>query len=430
MTENTAENTASAPSLSAGTPSAGLGPDIVTDVVIVGGGLAGLSLAAAFGTAGVPTVCIDADSPEQQLADGFDGRTTAISHGGMKILEGAGVWQHLHGDAGPILEIRVTDQNRPQFLHYDHKELGDDPLGYIVENQVLRRAQFDRLRELPGVVHLAPVKVTGLDRRADGATVTLADGRTVRARLVVGADGRGSLCRKDAGIRQSGWRYGQTAIAVTVEHEFPHHGVAVELFMPHGPFAMLPLTGNRTSIVWSERDDLVPHFMGLDEAAFAAELQRRIGDWLGRVRVVGGRYAYPLSLQHADRYIDRRLALVSETIHAMHPIAGQGLNMGLRDIGALAEVVVDAWRLGLDIGGAATLERYQRWRRFDTVSLLGVTDALTRLFSNDIAPLKLARGLGLAAINTPPMAPLRKLFMRHAMGVVGELPRVVRGGRL
>ncbi|MDE1149059.1 MAG: UbiH/UbiF/VisC/COQ6 family ubiquinone biosynthesis hydroxylase [Azospirillaceae bacterium] len=402
-------------------------PDMVFDVAIVGGGLAGLSLAAALGTAGVPTVCIDRDSPTRQLEDTFDGRTTAISHGSMKILAGAGVWAHLNGDAGPILDIRVTDQNRPTFLHYDHREVGDAPFGYIVENIVLRRAQFARLADLPSVTHLAPVEVTALDRGANAATITLADGRTIRARLVVGADGRGSLCRKDAGIKLSGWKYDQTAIAVTVEHEFPHHGVAVEMFLPSGPFAMLPLTGNRTSIVWSDKSAAVPHYMALDDAAFTAELQARVGDWLGAVRPIGGRYAYPLSLQHAERYIDRRLALVSETIHAMHPIAGQGLNMGLRDLAALAEVIVDSWRLGLDVGGAATLERYQRWRRFDNVSLLGVTDGLTRLFSNDIGPLKLARGLGLAAVNAPPLMPLKKLFMRHAMGIVGELPRLVRG---
>ncbi|WP_044563636.1 UbiH/UbiF/VisC/COQ6 family ubiquinone biosynthesis hydroxylase [Azospirillum sp. B4] len=404
--------------------------DLVADVAIVGGGLAGLSLAAALGTAGVRTICIDRDSPAHQLGATFDGRTTAISHGSMKILEGAGVWAHLNGDAGPILDIRVTDQNRPTFLHYDHREVGDQPFGYIVENIVLRRAQFARLAELPSVTHLAPVEVTALDRGPAVATITLADGRRVRARLVVGADGRGSLCRKDAGIRLSGWKYDQTAIAVTVEHEFPHHGVAVEMFLPSGPFAMLPLTGNRTSIVWSDTDAAVPHYMALDDDAFTKELQARIGDWLGAVRPVGGRYSYPLSLQHAERYIDRRLALVSETIHAMHPIAGQGLNMGLRDLAALAEVIVDAWRLGLDVGGQATLERYQRWRRFDNVSLLGVTDGLTRLFSNDIAPLKVARGLGLAAVNSAPLMPLKKLFMRHAMGVVGELPRLVRGERL
>ncbi|MEA1677544.1 UbiH/UbiF/VisC/COQ6 family ubiquinone biosynthesis hydroxylase [Nitrospirillum sp. BR 11163] len=406
--------------------------ELIADVAIVGGGLAGLSLAAALGTAGVRTICIDRDSPAHQLGATFDGRTTAVSHGSMKILEGAGVWAHLNGDAGPILDIRVTDQNRPTFLHYDHREVGDRPFGYIVENIVLRRAQFARLAELPSVTHLAPVEVTTLDRGdakggAAMATITLADGRRVRARLVVGADGRGSLCRKDAGIALVGGSYDQTAIAVTVEHEFPHHGVAVEMFLPSGPFAMLPLTGNRTSIVWSDKSAAVPHYMGLDEAAFTAELQTRIGDWLGAVRPIGGRYSFPLSWQHAQRYIDRRLALISETIHAMHPIAGQGLNMGLRDLAALAEVIVDAWRLGLDVGGAATLERYQRWRRFDNVSLLGVTDGLTRLFSNDIGPLKVARGLGLAAVNSAPLMPLKKLFMRHAMGIVGELPRLVRG---
>jgi len=418
-------------------PDAGTGPEspgpapLTTEVVIVGGGLGGLTLACALGSAGVPTVVVDRDPPATQMAAPFDGRSTAIAHGSAKVLEGAGVWDFCVDEAGAILDIRVTDQNAPLFLHYDHREVGEHPFGWIVENRVLRRALFKRLAELPSVTHLAPMAVTGIERDALSARVTLADGRVVRARLVVGADGRNSLCRAGAGIRTKGWSYDQHAITCTIEHEEPHGGVAVELFLPAGPFAMLPMTGNRSSIVWTDRAELVPWYMKLDEGRFTAELQSRVGDWLGKVRPVGGRWSYPLSLMEAERYVDTRLALISEAAHVMHPIAGQGLNVGIRDVAALAEVVVDTLRLGLDPGTADVLDRYQRWRRVDSTTLLATTDALNRLFSNDLTPLALARRAGLAAVNSlPPLRPLKRFFMRHAMGTVGELPRLVRGERL
>lgn len=412
-------------------------PDLTAEVAIVGGGMAGLTLACALGSAGVRTVVIDRDPPQTHLADGFDGRTTAIAYGSARVLDGAGIWGDCVDEAGPILDIRVTDQHSPLFLHYDHRDvgdpgLGDAPFGWIVENRTIRKALFKRLAALSGTVtHLAPVAVTGLERGPAGVTVTLADGRSVGARLVVGADGKKSLCRENAGIRTQGWSYGQHAIITTIEHEEPHGGVAVELFLPAGPFAMLPLTGNRTSIVWSERAELAPWFLKLDEVRFTAELQRRVGDWLGRIRPIGPRASYPLGLMHAERYIDTRLALISEASHAMHPIAGQGLNVGIRDVAVLAEVVVDALRVGLDPGAADVLERYQRWRRTDTVTLLATTDLLTRLFSNNIPPLALARRLGMAAVDRlPPLRPVKRFFMRHAMGVVGDLPRMVRGEAL
>lgn len=405
---------------------------LTAEVAIVGGGLSGLTLACALGTAGVRVVVIDRDPPASQLAEAFDGRTTAIAYGSARVLDGAGIWGDCVDEAGPMLDIRVTDQNSPLFLHYDHRDVGDAPFGWIVENRTIRKALFKRLKALEGVVtHLAPVAVTALDRTDSGVTVSLADGRTVKSRLVVGADGKKSLCREEAGIKTTSWTYRQHAIITAIEHEEPHGGVAVELFLPAGPFAMLPMTGNRTSIVWTERSELAPWYLKLDEARFTAELQRRVGDWLGRIRPVGLRGCYPLGLMHAERYTDRRLALISEASHAMHPIAGQGLNVGIRDVAALAEVVVDAIRVGLDPGAADVLDRYQRWRRVDTMTLLATTDLLTRLFSNDIPPLALARRLGMAAIDRlPPLRPMKRLLMRHAMGVVGELPRMVRGEAL
>lgn len=400
-------------------------PEIRTEVLVVGGGLAGLTLATALASAGVPVACVDRDDPGRHLDADFDGRTTALAHASRNVLEGAGVWRHLAADAGPILDIRVADGNAPLFLHYDHRDVGLGPFGYIVENAVIRRALFARAGELEGLVHLTGTAVAALERTATRAVATLADGRRVAARLVVGADGQGSFCRRSAGIPVTSWRYDQTAIVCNIAHEKPHHGIAVEHFLPTGPFAVLPMTGDRSSIVWSERSDRVPIYMRLDDAAFAAELERRAGPWLGRVTPITRRWTWPLGVMHAGRYVDRRLALVGESAHAIHPIAGQSLNMGLRDVAALAEVVVDAHRLGLDVGDPAGLERYQRWRRFDNLTLVAVTDGLTRLFSNDVAPVRLARDLGMAAVNRA--GPLKRFFMRHAMGMVGDLPRLIRG---
>jgi 2-octaprenyl-6-methoxyphenol hydroxylase len=399
-----------------------------TEVAILGGGLAGLTLAAALGSAGVPVIVIDRDPPAAHLSETFDGRSTAIAFASARALDGAGVWRHAVEQAQPILDIRVTDNESPLFLHYDHRAVGDDPMGWIVENRILRAALFRRAAELPSVTHLTPAEVADIKRGPLDATLTLADGRAIRARLLVGADGRKSLARAEAGIRTLDATYKQHAIACTIRHTQPHHGVAVEKFLPSGPFAMLPMTEQRTSIVWTERADLAPHYMKLPEPEFTAELQARCGTWLGTVTPIGPRFSFPLSLMHAERYVDRRLALISEASHAIHPIAGQGLNMGFRDAAALAEVIVDAWRLGLDVGGREVTERYQRWRRVDNLTLVAVTDSLNRLFSNDIAPIRAARRFGLALIDkAPPLQPLKRLFMRHAMGTVGELPRLLRG---
>ncbi|MBK3736285.1 FAD-binding protein [Azospirillum brasilense] len=403
--------------------------EITTDVVVLGGGLAGLSMAAALATAGVPVVCIDRDSPDRQAGDDFDIRTTAVAYASMKVLEGAGVWKHMEPDAGPILDIRVADQFSPLFVHYDHTELTWDgknqPFGWILDNKDMRRALFARAKELPGLHHLAPAQAVSIERSRAGATVTLADGRVVKARLVVGADGRRSLARESAGIKLRAWAYDQTAIICTIRHSEPHNGVAVEHFLPNGPFAVLPMTENRSSIVWSEKRSLVDMYLKLPEDQFIDELTRRSGGYLGDIELVTRRDAWPLSVLLAERFIAERVALIGEAAHAIHPIAGQGLNLGLRDVAALAEVIVDAHRLGLDVGSPEVLARFQRWRRFDTVLLAVVCDGLVHLFSNNIPPVKLARDVGMAVVNRLP--PLKRFFMRHAMGVVGELPRMIKG---
>ena len=403
--------------------------EITTEVVVLGGGLAGLSMAAALATAGVPVVCIDRDSPDHHAADGFDIRTTAVAYASMKVLEGAGVWKHMEPHAGPILDIRVADQFSPLFVHYDHTELTWDgthqPFGWILDNKDMRRALFARAAELPGLVHLAPAQATKIERLRNGASVTLADGRVVKARLVVGADGRRSMARDSAGIKVRRWAYDQSAMICTIRHSEPHNGVAVEHFMPNGPFAVLPMTGNRSSIVWSEKTSLVDMYLKLPDDQFIDELSRRSGGYLGDIELLTRREAWPLSVLLAESFIAERLALIGESAHAIHPIAGQGLNLGLRDVAALAEVIVDAHRLGLDVGAPQVLARFQRWRRFDTVLLAAVCDGLVHLFSNNIPPLRIARDVGMAVVNRLP--PLKRFFMRHAMGVVGDLPRMIKG---
>jgi 2-octaprenyl-6-methoxyphenol hydroxylase len=287
---------------------------------------------------------------------------------------------------------------------------------------------FECAQGLPSLKLFAPRTVGIVTAEDNGTVATLADGARIHARLIAAADGKDSPLRQAAGIRTVEWRYKQTGIVTTVAHERPHAGIAIEHFLPAGPFAILPMTGNRSSIVWTENAALAPHLVALPDAEFAVELHARFGDFLGAIEPVGPRWAYPLSLMQAERYIAQRLALVGEAAHVIHPIAGQGLNVGIRDVAALAEAIIDARRLGLDIGDDSVLERYQRWRRLDAVLLTGVTDGLNRLFSNTIAPVKLVRDLGLAAVNRMP--PLKRLLMQHAMGTLGDRPRLARGERL
>lgn len=430
-------------------------PDLTVDVLVVGGGMVGQTLAVALGGAGLSVALVDRADPASVLDAGFDGRVSAIAAGSRCVLETLGVWPHLAAGAEPILDIRVTEANSSLFIHFDHADLAraglrnslwrrawlrdaDDlpatPFGHIVENRVIRSGLMRRLTALPNVTLIAPAELVGVANEPARAVASLNDGRRIAAALVVGAEGRESMLRQSRGIAATRWRYDQTAIVCTVAHELPHGGVAHERFFPVGPFAILPMTEgrgangavqHRSSLVWVERADLVPAMLQLAPADFDAEIARRFGDFLGRVQAIGPRWSYPLGLMHAERYIDERMALIGDAAHAIHPLAGQGLNLGIRDVAALAEVLVDARRLGLDIGFGEVLGRYERWRRPDNVALAAATDGLNRLFSNSLRPLALARDLGLAAVNRVP--PLKRFFMRYAMGLVGELPRLVRG---
>ena len=394
------------------------------DVVVVGGGMVGLSLSLGLARAGVPVALIERARLSDMAEASFDGRGSAIAAGSRRILDGLGLWEGVADQAEPILEIRVADGNSPLFLHYDHKEIGDGPLGWIVENAVTRRA-------LAATAHKSSLRIfdgtelAGCDFGEDAAALELADGQSITARLVIAADGRESPLRDAAGIDAVRWRYPQTGIVCAVHHEVPHRGIAQEHFLPAGPFAILPMTENRSSIVWTERNDLAPGILALDNEAFADELRRRFGGFLGRIDVGPTRWSYPLSVVHSKRYIAPRLALAGDAAHAIHPIAGQGFNIGLRDVAALAEVIMDTLRLGLDPGTITALDRYERWRKPDNMMMIGVTDILNRLFSNDIAPVRIARDIGLAAVDQA--TPLKKVFMRHAMGLIGDLPRLTRG---
>ena len=394
------------------------------EVAVVGGGMVGLSLALGLAGAGVPVALIERATLADMAAASFDGRGSAVAAGSQRILDGLGLWDAVADEAEPILEIRVADGASPLFLHYDHAEIGDGPLGWIVENAVTRRA----LAAAAGNSSLRVYDGTELAQcrfGEDAAVLDLADGQQITARLVVAADGRDSPLRDAAGIDAVRWRYPQTGIVCAVEHELPHHGIAQEHFLPAGPFAILPMTRNRSSIVWTERNDLAPDILRLDDDAFTAELTERFGCFLGKLDISPTRWSYPLSVVHSKRYIAPRLALAGDAAHAIHPIAGQGFNIGLRDVAALAEVIIDTLRLGLDPGAMTALERYERWRKPDNMMMIGVTDVLNRLFSNDIAPVRLARDIGLAAVDRA--TPLKKIFMRHAMGLVGDLPRLTRG---
>ena len=399
------------------------------DVVVGGGGLAGLTLGVALAGAGLETVVVDGADPAAMRDAAFDGRVSSVALGSKRVFDGIGMWPALRAVAEPILAIRVSDGDGPFFLHYDHAAVGREPLGFIVENRRLRAALLDRASGLPSLRHLAPETVAGLERSGAWIEARLAGGGRLRARLAVAADGAGSSLRAGAGIEVARRAYGQTAIVCAVAHERPHRGIAHERFLPAGPFAILPMTGGRrSSLVWTESTARARSLTAAAPADFARALAARFGDFLGALEGAGPRWTYPLALTRAARYAAPRLVLLGDAARAIHPLAGQGFNLGIRDIAVLAELVVDRARLGLDIGADDLLARYQRRRRFDSLAFMAVTDGLNRLFSNDDPALRLVRGLGLAAVDGLP--PAKRFFMRHAMGLVGDLPRLMRGAAL
>ncbi len=410
------------------------------DVIIAGAGMAGTTLALALASAGVKPLLVDPQPFDAQLAPTFDGRSSAIAYSSFRQWRAIGAGEALAPHAQRIEQILVTDGKAPGaasgkpspfFLRFDSGEIADrsegEPLGYLIENRQIRAALSKTALD-KGLEVIAPAGAAGLEVDAAEARVTLTDGRVLSAPLVVSAEGRNSVLRKAAGIGDIGWGYGQSGVVATVKMQHPHEGVAHEYFLPSGPFAILPLTDNRASLVWTESTARGEALRSASPEAFHAHLMRRFGDFLGQVEMAGPVFVYPLSLSLAERITAPRLALIGDAAHGVHPIAGQGLNLGLKDAAALAEVVVEAIRNGEDIGAEATLERYARWRRFDNVTNALAFDGFVRLFSNDNPLLRVARGIGMAAVNR--IAPARRFFMHEAGGGVGDLPKLLRGTAL
>jgi 2-octaprenyl-6-methoxyphenol hydroxylase len=411
------------------------------DVLIAGGGFAGLTLAVALRQAlGERFAVAVADPGLSRAAAADDERASAIVASVRRLFETLGVWQRVAADAQPILDMAVTDSRlgdavRPIFLTFAGEVEPGEPFAHMIENRILVEALTAKARELG--IDLRSAAVTDFtlaaagddkssaDRRIDAR---LSDAQALNARLLVAADGARSTIRGKAGIATHGWSYGQSAIVVNVAHTRDHHGRAEEHFLPAGPFAILPLKRNRSSIVWTETTADAERIMGLPEADFDAELEQRFKLHLGEIKVVGKPRVHPLGFFVARSFIAERIALVGDAAHLIHPIAGQGLNMGLKDVAALAEVIVDATRLGLDPGALDVLERYQRWRRFDTMAMGVATDGLNRLFSNRSDVLRLVRDVGLGLVDRLPA--LKRLFIREAAGLVGEVPKLLRGEAL
>ncbi len=401
-----------------------------SDILIVGGGLNGPTLALALAQTGHSVTIVDALPRGGFEDEDFDGRGYALALASQRLLDQIGIWPMVAKQAQPMLEIKASDGHAgegasPFFLHFDHREIEEGPMGYMLEDRYLRRALLRALEGEPGITQLNEARVVAQEADQTGVTLTLENGETLRGGILVGADGRKSGTAARAGITRSGWDYGQTALVCAIDHENPHHGIAHQFFMEPGPLAILPLPGNRCSIVWSENTAMAEAIHGLDDAEYIAALKPRFGDFLGEISLAGKRFTYPLNLTIANSFIGTRMALIGDAAHGMHPIAGQGLNAGLRDVGALAEVLTLAKRRGEDVGSSLVLERYQQWRRFDTATLVASTDLVNKLFSNDNPLLRIGRDLGMGMVNSLPG--LRRGFMREAAGLTGDLPRLLKG---
>ena len=401
------------------------------EVVVGGAGFAGLALAIALRQGlGDPFTVTVAD-PALAHTRSKDPRASAIAAAARRLFEAILVWGAVADNAQPILDMVVTDSKlddavRPTFLTFGGEVEEGEPFAQMVENRHLVDALVEKAKSLG--VELRATPVAGFAAGTNSIEVQFADGETITARLLVGADGARSLIRDQAGIATHGWDYDQSAIVTTVAHEREHNGRAEEHFLPAGPFAILPLTGRRCSIVWTETSGEAERIVALSDNEFHAELEKRFGLQLGDIEIVGPRRTFPLGLFTARTFIGQRLALVGDAAHIIHPIAGQGLNMGLRDVAALAEAIADAARLGLDPGGPEVLERYQRWRRFDTMTMGIATDGLNRLFSNHSDALRLVRDIGLGLVERMPM--LKRIFIREAAGFTGDVPKLLKGEAL
>jgi 2-octaprenyl-6-methoxyphenol hydroxylase len=398
------------------------------DVIILGGGLVGLALAAALDSSGLSAIVVDPADPDQRLDAKFDGRTTAVSSSSMRMLTTTGVAAHLPAPGCPILKIQVADGLNPGGLAFEPAE-DDEPLGWMNENRHLRAALRARAEAGKNLWLMWKSRVASLDRGEHAVVVELDDGRKLTAPLLVGAEGRNSPSREAAGIRMARWRYDHTAIVSVLYHEREHENVAYEIFYPGGPFALLPMTDegkkHRSAIVWSVQKEDAAGLLSLSDQDFAAEAKAAMGGFLGKISLAAPRSTFPLGFHHASQITARRLALVGDSAHAMHPIAGQGLNVGFRDAAALAQVLVEGARLGLDLGDRQLLDRYQRWRALDTLMVAMATDSLTRIYAVPGQTASAVRRFGMGLIDR--IAPIKDRLMAEARGTSGDLPLLLRG---
>ncbi|MGB1234152.1 MAG: FAD-dependent monooxygenase [Planktomarina sp.] len=398
-----------------------------TDVIIVGGGLNGCTLALALHQVGIKATVIDAQATDTLRRNDFDGRSYAIAAASSQMLRVLGLWDDLDANAEPMMDIKVTDGRvgtgpSPFFMHFDHAEVGKGPLGYLVEDRHLRQVLLDHVKAA-GIDHRPEAVVTAQDEDGSKVTATLSDGSTVVGSVLIGADGRSSGTAQRAGIKRTSWGYDQSSLVCAVEHELPHNGVAHQFFMPAGPLAILPLAGNRSSIVWTEETKQAMAVNALSDEDYMQILRPRFGDFLGEIKLTGERYTYPLGLVLAHNLVAGRVALVGDSAHGVHPIAGQGLNAGLKDVAALAEVLADTKRQGLDLGRA--LQDYEQWRRFDNTTLAMATDGFNRIFSTDNPLIRGLRNIGMGVVGNIPT--LRQGFMKEAAGLTGERPKMLQG---
>lgn len=396
-----------------------------SDVIILGGGLVGLTLALALDAHGLSSTVVDPANPEAVLAPGFDGRASAIASASWRMLQAIGLGERLEDKGCPISQIRVSDGLKPGALDFE-PTVDDGALGIMFENRLLRQALHAAAAEAKNITLLMPARPVETVRGDHGVTVRVADGRELTAPLLIAAEGRNSPTREAAGITVARWQYDHSAIIAAVEHEKPHESIAYEIFYPTGPFAILPmLPGNRSALVWSVAKSDAPGYLKLGPRGFAAELEKKMGGLLGKLELLAPLSSYPLGFHHAGRITDQRLALVGDAAHGIHPIAGQGLNLGLRDAAALTEVLVEGGRLGLDLGDAQLLKRYERWRSLDTFLVAASTDGLARLFGIPGEAASAVRRFGLSAVQR--IGPLKSFFMAEARGEYGDRPKLLSG---
>ncbi len=397
------------------------------DLLIVGGGMVGASLACALGDTPLRIGVVESHPAQTEWPEeSYDIRVSAITRATEKVFQMVGAWEGMVARrVTPYDAMDVWDGTGSGSIGFDCADLGEPNIGHIIENRVILAALLERMAQFGNIELLCPAQVAELTRDEGTATLTLEDGRAFTAPLIVGADGANSWVREQAGITTTGWPYEQTAVVATIKTEKHHNGVAYQRFMPEGPLAFLPMPGGLSSIVWSTTPERSAQLIAMDEESFLAELQLAFGNKLGAMESTGPRGAFPLLLRHANRYSDERLVLVGNAAHAIHPLAGQGLNLGVSDIAALAEVLLDTKRDKGDIGELSVLRRYERWRKADNVAVMAAMDGFKRLFSNDIAPIKLLRNLGLTLADHS--GPAKNMMMRRALGLSGDLPKLSRG---